>query len=118
MRKKYGKDDLVILPVSINSLKPEEGEKGSEKEWVTMTLQSVRRTLQEKGLTVPGVILDLRKEDENFLEEKLRFSSPPVVYVFSREGKWTQFKAEDYKTTEKMAEALDQCVDRLVKQKK
>ena len=70
--------------------------------------ESLLKFLQKQGATFPNVVLDTSKE---VLQEKLRVASVPSVYVFNREGKWTQF-AEGIS-----AEELDALVKKLLAEK-
>ena len=75
MHKKYAKDGLAVISVSVDP--PEDKDKA-------LTF------LQSKGSTFTNLFLD---ETPEFWTKKLRFIAPPCVYVFNRQGKWTQFDA-------------------------
>ena len=76
MHKKYAKDGLVAISVSLDELKDKE---------------VALKFLQSKEATFTNLLLN----DTVDLSEKLHFSAPPCYFVFNRQGKWVQFKAED-----------------------
>jgi len=76
MHKKYAKDGLVAISVSLDELKDKE-----------MAL----KFLQSKEAAFTNLLLN----DTVNWSEKLHFSAPPCYFVFNRQGKWVQFKAED-----------------------
>jgi hypothetical protein len=122
MHKKYAKDGLVAISVSIDSLKPEEDSKETAREVREKTIRKVKKELQTRGVTFQSVILDLSKEkdDQEFLQKKLRFSAPPTMFVFNRQGKWTQFNAEELKRPRTLADMFrdtDKLVEILLKKK-
>jgi thiol-disulfide isomerase/thioredoxin len=49
---------------------------------------SLLKFLQKQGANFPNLVLDTSRQ---VLEEKLRIKAVPSVYVFNRQGKWTQF---------------------------
>jgi thiol-disulfide isomerase/thioredoxin len=79
-QKKYGKDGLVSISVSLD--KPEKDEAPSQMKGRVLKL------LEKLGSTIPNVILD---ESDELVADKLRIGPLPCVYVFSRQGKWTKF---------------------------
>ena len=80
--RKYAKDGLTMISVSLDSL---EGTREGEVK------DKVLGFLKKHGATFPNLILD---EDSDLWEKKLRFNNIPNMYVFSRQGKWTQFDAQ------------------------
>jgi len=80
LHDKYGKQGLVAVSVSLDEL----GEKGIQ--------EAVLKFLESKKAAFTNVILD---ESFEFWSRKFEFSSPPCVYVFNREGKWTRFIGAD-----------------------
>ena len=76
MHKKYAKDGLVAISVSLDELKDKE---------------VALKFLQSKEAAFTNLLLN---DTVNWLE-KLHFSAPPCYFVFNRQGKWVQFKAED-----------------------
>jgi hypothetical protein len=79
MHKKFAKDGLVALAVSLDENGRDAKVQASVRKWL-------------KGATFPSVILD---EDFNWLQKQLRFDSLPCVYVFNRQGKWKLFRDFD-----------------------
>jgi hypothetical protein len=105
MQKNYAKDGLVALSVEVSSL-----DEKDLKEWVIKTLKSKNAT------NFKTVILN---EKDDFWQKKLRFDNFPCIYVFNREGKWTQFRSQDskYNKIEAMLDAVDSLAKTLLKQK-
>ena len=98
MHKKHAPQGLAVISVSLDPL----GD-GSVKE-------DVLRFLQAKGASFTNLLLD---EPSGFWQDKLRFTGPPCLFVFDRQGKWTQFQVKagkqgmDYAAIEKkIVEAL------------
>jgi hypothetical protein len=85
MHSKYGPQGLVAVSVSLDRL---EGTDEEKKE----TKQGVVDFLRSKGAAFPNYLLD---EDNEVWQKRLHSDVPPIVFVFNREGKWTQFKADD-----------------------
>src|SRR5262249_19055322 len=98
MHKKYGKDGLAVVTVSVDNVHKDPKVKGRVEEF-----------LKKQQAAFTNIILDERQEVR---EQKLRFFAVPCVYVFGRDGRWTQFKGEedpiDY-------EAFDRLVVELLK---
>jgi hypothetical protein len=92
MHKKYAKDGLVALSVSLDPL----AEDPRAKDNVLKFLRS-----QEAAFT--NLLLD---EPLDVWAKKLRFSFPPCYYVFSRQGRWTRFDPDDEKFDQKEVEKL------------
>jgi hypothetical protein len=126
MHKKYAKDGLVAITVSVDSLKPED-DKTTAQDYEKKVIKKVKDELKTQQANFPALILDLREEeDENvFLEKKLRFNGPPALFVFNREGKWTKFTPNDttknpakkYKNAEEMNRGIAQLVEQLMNKK-
>jgi hypothetical protein len=76
MHKKYAKDGLVAISVSLDELKDKD---------------VALKFLQSKEATFTNLLLN----DKVDWSEKLHFFAPPCYFVFNRQGKWVQFKAED-----------------------
>jgi len=92
MHQKFAKDGLVALSVQLDSL--------DEKD----LKDRVAKILKSKNVTFPAYILD---EEPEFWQGKLRFASYPAIFVFDREGKWTQFKDEfKYEDVDRLVESL------------
>jgi hypothetical protein len=89
---KYAKDGMVAVSVSVDEL--------SEPD----TKDKVLEFLTKVGATFTNVILD---EPPEFWQKQLHFDIVPCVFVFNREGKWTQFKDEvNYEDIEKLVVEL------------
>jgi len=88
MQKKYGKDGLVSISVSIDKVDT----KTDKDDTPAKRTERVRKLLEKLGSTIPNVILD---EPQKLVDEKLRISSIPCVYVFNRQGKWTKFGGDE-----------------------
>lgn len=87
MHKKYGKDGLVAISVSLDEVKDKE---------------VARKFLESKQAAFTNLLLN----DKVDWPEKLHFFAPPSYFVFNRQGKWVQFKGEegeiDYSAMEKL----------------
>jgi thiol-disulfide isomerase/thioredoxin len=83
-QKKFGKDGVVSISVSLD--KPEKDETPAQMKGRVLKL------LEKLGSTIPNVILD---EPQKLVEDKLRITSIPCVYVFNLQGKWTKFGGDD-----------------------
>jgi hypothetical protein len=90
MHRKYGKDGLVAISVSLDDVK--------DKDVALKFLQG-----QEAGFT------NLLLSDTTW-SDKLHFLAPPCYFVFNKQGKWVQFKGEegpvDYPAMEKLVREL------------
>jgi hypothetical protein len=78
MHKKYAKDGLVAVSVSVDPIEP-----GIE--------QRVLKFLRDKQATFTNLLLD---EPAELWQEKLHTDAVPCIYVFNRELKWTQYTGE------------------------
>jgi thiol-disulfide isomerase/thioredoxin len=92
MHKKYGKDGLVAMTVSVD-------EEANNPDIQAEALKFLRKV--NAGFN--NVILD---EKPAFWQEKLRFDAVPCVYVFDRQGKWRQYKEPNYAEIEKVVVEL------------
>jgi hypothetical protein len=72
MHKRYGKDGLVCLSVSVD-----DAQDASRKEAALGFLQKV-------GATFPNLLL---QEETDFWQAKFKINGPPAVFVFDRQGK-------------------------------
>ena|SRR5579862_1854105 len=79
MDKKYRDKGLVVISVSTDAVDP-----GEEAKIKTRVL----KFLQPQQATFTNVVLD---ESPDLMKQKLRLTSIPCLYVFNREGQWTQF---------------------------
>lgn len=84
VQKKYGKDGLVSISVSLDKVDKEETQ--------TMRTGRVLKALEKLGSTISNVILD---EPQKLVDDKLRIGSIPCIYVFNRQGKWTKFGGDE-----------------------
>ncbi len=97
MHKKHKDQGLVVVSVSLDSAENKD---------------QPLAFLKKQGADFINVLLD---EDSELYQPRLRFIAPPCYFVFSRQGQWTQFRAEDGK--EDMYEAMDKLVVELLKEK-
>jgi hypothetical protein len=81
MHKKYTKDGLAAISVSLDQLSED-----------PQTKENVLAFLRKRGAAFTNLLLDERGD---LWEKKLRFSAPPCYYVFSRQGKWTMFQPDN-----------------------
>jgi thiol-disulfide isomerase/thioredoxin len=79
MAKKYSGKGLVVASVSTDAVEP--GEEAKLK-------ARVLRFLQGQDAAFTNVILN---EPADVIRSKLRMESIPCIYVFNRDGQWTQF---------------------------
>ena len=84
MQKKYGKDGLVSISVSLDKV--------DKDETPAQMKGRVLKLLQKLEANIPNVLLD---ETQKLVEDKLRITSIPCIYVFNRQGKWTKFGGDD-----------------------
>ena len=97
MQKKYAKDGLAVI-----SLSTDEIEGNAEQ-----VRQSVLRVLKKMNANfTSNVILDEKAE---FIQQKLHYIASPCIFVFNRQGMWTQFKSDE-------AEIKHEDVERVVVQ--
>ena len=112
MHEKYGKDGLVVLSVSLD-LANVRGEDDASPDKIRT---EVKDFLQKRKFAVRAVVID---EDLSLLQDKLHFSAPPCLFVFNREGKWTQLSGDrgELQTSppEKLAETTSK-IDKLVQE--
>jgi len=87
MHKKYAKDGLVAISVSVDPLKDDEG-KSIEAEERAKVLKFLKKT----DATLTNLLLD---EPRELWQERLRIVGVPTVFVFNRAGQWHQFKGDD-----------------------
>jgi thiol-disulfide isomerase/thioredoxin len=102
MSKKYADKGLVAITLHVDP--PFDAE----------TKAQVPKILGRLNATTINLVLD---EPSEVWQQKLHTSFIPAVFVFSREGKWTQFDGAKYEPIEKMYEAIDQLVIKLLDQK-
>ena len=83
LHRKYAAQGLVTISVSLDEIK-----KGPEIK------QKVLVQLQKADARMLNVILD---EDFEFVQKKLRLDGPPCAFVFNRQGKWVEFREENFR---------------------
>lgn len=80
MHKKYAKQGLVVISVALDDIREDPPAR-----------DRVLKFLQAKGATFTNLLLD---ETLEFWQKQFRFVAPPCQYVFSRQGKWTQYTSD------------------------
>jgi thiol-disulfide isomerase/thioredoxin len=75
----HKKDGLTAITVAVDL---------AWEKYTPTVHDSLLRFLKKQGATFPNFVLDTSKQ---VLQEKLRVELVPCVYVFNRQGKWTQF---------------------------
>jgi hypothetical protein len=101
MHKKHAKDGLAVISVSIDDLSTDGA----------ATKAKILKFLKEQKATELNLILD---EPQEVRADKLHFELIPSVFVFNREGKWTQFKTGEKDFT---FEDIEKLVLELLKKK-
>jgi hypothetical protein len=97
MRRKYGKDGLVAMSVSLDNPADAEARK------------RVLAFLEKSQATFPNFILD---ETEEFWQDKFKSLGPPIIFVFDRDGRFTRFESSsethppEYDKVEKLVQEL------------
>ena len=91
MHKKYAKDGLAAISVSLDDPKDQK------------VRQRVIDFLQKQDASFTNLILDEKSE---VWREKLKIDGPPCVFVFNREGKLKKFDSPDYVEIEKYVAEL------------
>ncbi len=87
MHKKYAKDGLVAISVSVDSLTDDDG-----KDVAAQVKAEVFKFLKKTDATLTNLLLD---EPREFWQDRLRIVGVPTVFVFNRAGQWIQFKGDD-----------------------
>lgn len=93
MQKKYGKDGVVSVSVSLDNPR---GKSIPEK---------VLNFLNKQQATITNLLLN---EHEEVWQKKLDIDGPPCIYIFNREGKITEKynRGEGYKEVEEAVKGL------------
>jgi hypothetical protein len=86
MQKKYAKDGVVAISVSVDD--PQDKK----------VMQNVLDFLRKQKATFTNLVLDEKPE---VWQEKLKISGPPCVFVFNRDGKYEKFEMPEYAEIEK-----------------
>jgi len=102
MHKKYGNQGLVVVSVNVDEL----DDNGKPPKVVT-------KFLNEQKATMTNVLLD---EQPEVKLNKLRLKSYPCVYVFNRDGQWTQFMGEEGIKPEEKHRRIEEYVKQLLAQ--
>jgi hypothetical protein len=99
MHKKYGKDGLQVISVSLDTV---EGTPQQKKEIVT----TVTAFLRNQRAVFTNLLLEERVD----WDKKFHFFAPPCYFVFDKRGKWHQFLGDeapvDYRAMEKLVVEL------------
>jgi thiol-disulfide isomerase/thioredoxin len=95
MQKKYGDKGLVAITLHVDPQVDEETKAG------------IARILNKNKMTTINLALD---EPQEVWREKLHSNFIPNIFVFNREGKWTQFSATTYDDPDQMYEAIEKTV--------
>jgi thiol-disulfide isomerase/thioredoxin len=102
LHNKFESKGLAVISVALDSLEDEPAEVQGK----------VKRFLQKQKATFTNLLLD---EPAEFWQAKFRMKEggPPCIYVFSRQGKWTQlYGKEDLEPAR-----LDRLVEELLAEK-
>jgi hypothetical protein len=91
MHKKYAKDRVAAVSVSLDDPNDKKA------------MQNVRDFLGKQKAVFTNLVLDEKPE---VWQEKLKFSGPPCVFVFNRDGKWEKFESPEYADIEKYVTGL------------
>lgn len=83
LHQKYASMGLVVVSVSLDPLKKD-----------PQVQQKVLQQLQKAEARMINFILD---EDFELFQKKLRVEGPPLAVVFNRQGKWVEFKEEQFR---------------------
>lgn len=95
LSRKFGDKGLAVISVALDE---------TEKK------DAVLRFLKKQNATFTNILLD---EPIEFWQKKFRTDAVPCMYVFSRQGKWTQLTGEDLEGTQK----LDRLIEELIAEK-
>jgi hypothetical protein len=82
MHKKLEKDGFAVITVCLDDVR----EFPEAKDLAPKILKS------KGAIGFTNLLLD---EPVQAWQDKLRFAAAPCLYVFSRQGKWTQFKSDE-----------------------
>lgn len=101
LHRKFQDKGLVVVSVALDPL----------DEDAAATKGRVLKFLQKQKATFPNLLLD---ETDVFWTKKFRIDGPPSIYVFSRQGKWTQFTAQELEDHPKN---VDNLIEELLNEK-
>jgi len=96
MQRKFAKQGLVVLPVSVDDV--------TDKE----SMDDVKKFLRENKATTFNLVLD---EPPEVWQKKLKAEAVPCIFVFNRAGQVEQ------KYLEASHEAIEKLVEQLLKKK-
>ncbi len=100
MQRRYGKDGLVAVSVSLDD--PQD----------KPSMARVEKFLVKEQATFPNLVL---AEATESWQEKLKFDAPPCVFIFNRAGQWKKFDADAIYADNSNA-AMDRLVEEWLKQ--
>jgi hypothetical protein len=86
MQKKYAKDGVVAISVSVDDPKDKKA------------MQNVIDFLRKQKAAFTNLVLDEKPE---VWQEKLKINGPPCVFVFNRDGPYEKFESPEYADIEK-----------------
>jgi thiol-disulfide isomerase/thioredoxin len=101
LHRKFAPKGLAVISVALDSLEEEPQQ----------VKNNVLRFLKKQNATFTNLLLD---ESDEFWQKKFRMDGPPCIYVFSRQGKWTQLSAQELDDNPK---GLDRLVEELLAEK-
>lgn len=101
LHRKFESKGLAVISVALDLLE-EDPKQVQEK---------VLRFLKKQQATFPNLLLH---ESEDFWQKKFRMDGPPCMYVFNRQGKWTQLSAQELDDQPKR---LDRLIEDLLAEK-
>ncbi len=93
LHRKYESKGLAVISVALDALE-DDPNKVQEK---------VLRFLKKQKATFTNLLLD---ETDEFWQKKFRIDGPPCMYVFSRQGEWTQLSSQELEEQPKHLERL------------
>ena len=93
MHKQFADKGLVVISVSTDPLRDIFNDPDFKD-----PRPKIEAFLRDKKATFTNVVLD---ESADLLKEKMRLTAVPCLYVFNREGQWTQFIGDDLKVDDK-----------------
>ena len=101
LHRKFESKGLAVISVALDSLEDD-----------PMKMKgNVLRFLTKQKATFTNLLLD---ETDAFWQKKFRIDGPPCMYVFSRQGKWTQLSGQDLEDQPKQ---LDRLIENLLDEK-
>ena len=101
LHRKFENKGLAVISVALDSL----------EENPMQIKENVHRFLKKQKATFANLLLD---ETDAFWQKKFRMDGPPCMYVFSRQGKWTQLSAQELDDQPKK---LDRLIEDLLAEK-